>query len=507
MVNTLTIKEKKTLPQVSLSTFRKEVITDFMQMTLLFLVSVYAVYYGPTLFNYLYFLGLLFLFWKSDKDYFWYGFYFIIINTPVFLFFETSSGASNRLPLYSLAGGLSFSVYDLFTFTALAKVVAKGKRKPFYLTRSLRFLLVYFLLVSIPLSFIIGSGESSFVNTFRPYFYYTLLISFYFLVDDVEDLYRFGYLMVPYVFLTLFDQLYLLMNGELLIAVINPETVREVVDNTITGGIRAYFSCFLLIFYAFLFALQLRSAPRYELFSGLAYLVIFVSLTTFVLSATRAYLMMPLAVLIMYFVVSSQGVTDMIKFTVFGAILGIIFFSLNLISFDYFLENIWPRFEAFFGTLLGSGSLAKFDTVQSRLSEDLPHILEGIEFSPIIGAGFSGIFREYANNDLGFLNTILLFGFVGFGFFIYFLVILFKKLSQWVHHAMADRSSSTILNSIRMVFVGIILGYATTYDFFTVRQVERIFFVAIILASAEIAIHQIQTTTDKSFFHPKNHKP
>lgn len=472
--------------------FGKIVFDDFLQMTLCFGGAVFAVYYAPSLVNYLYFLGLLVLFWRSERDYFWFGFYFIIINTPAFLFFESSAEATRRLPLYSLTGGLSFSVFDLFVLVSLAKVIFNGKMKGFVLSKPLRFILIYFALVSLPITFLIGNSDSSFLNNFRPYFYYTVLLSFYFLIHDTEDLYKFGYLLVPYVFFTLFDQLFLLTQGKLLIAIINPETVRTIVNNTVTDDARAYFSGFLLIFYAFLFALQLRANPKHEVFSGLAYAVIGGALATFLLSATRSYLMIPLAVLGMYVIYSRQGVSDAVKLGFSVVLFGIIFFSFNIISFDFFLKSIWPRFEAFFMTVLGGGNLAEFDTVQSRINEDLPNIMAGISYSPFIGTGFSDVFRNYVNNDLGFVNTILIFGLVGFGLFINFIVMLFRQLNQWVKHPWADINSRVIVNTTRMALVGILLGYATTFDFFTVRQIDRIFFVSILLASAEVAIDSIK---------------
>ena len=56
-----------------------------------------------------------------------------------------------------------------------------------------------------------------------------------------------------------------------------------------------------------------------------------------------------------------------------------------------------------------------------------------------------------------------------------------------------------------MVFFGILLGYATTYDFFTVRQIERIYFIAIIIATSEVAVHQIHKRMNH-FFKLKNSK-
>ena len=484
--------------------FQKTVMTDFLQMTLCFAGAVYAVYYAPSLFNYLYFLAIPVLFWRSKHDYFWFAFYFIIINTPAFLFFESSGEATRRLPLYSLTGGISFSVLDVFVLASLAKVAAKGKMKDFVISKPLRFVLVYFALVSIPMTFILGMENSSFFNNFRPYFYYAVLVSFYFLIDDTEDLFKFGYLMVPYVFFTLFDQLFLLTQDTLLISLINPETIRSIVNNTVTNDARAYFSGFLLVFYAFFFALQLRSNPKYELFSGLAYAVIGTALATFLLSATRVYLMIPLAVFGMYVLLGRKGGSDVMRLSVFVTLFAIVFFSLNIISFDFFLKSIWPRFEAFFLVILGGGNLAEFDTVQNRIDEDLPSIIEGIFHSPLVGTGFSGVFRQYENNDLGFVNTILIFGVVGFTLFINFFVMLFRQLNTWVKRSGTNINARTILNTTRMAMVGILLGYATTYDFFTVRQIERIYFVSILLASTEIAVRSIKNQKTNFLNNPKN---
>jgi hypothetical protein len=475
-----------TLEEAGSTSFLKEAGQDFIGMTLIFLGAIGAVYYAPPVVNMLYFLFMLVLFFRSEKDYFWFAFFFILINTPAFLFYETSASAVHRLPLYRLAGGISLSVFDLFVLASIAKVVVKQKQKPFQVSKPLRFLLLYFALVSIPVTFMLGPG--GFFNTFRPYFYYAVLITFYFLVDDVRDIYKFGYLLVPYVFFTLFDQLFLLTQGKLLISIINPETLRYVVENTITGGVRAYFSGFLLVFYAFLFGLQMRAQPRYELFSGFSYLVIFSCLLAFVISATRIYLLIPLVVLIMYFFFSSKGGGDFFRLFISATLFLVIFFSLDLISFDYFLTSIWPRFEAFFSLILSGGSITQFDTVQSRLATDLPHIMRGVEQSPIIGTGFSAVFREHENNDLGFINTILIFGLVGFLIFINFILMLIIKLRSWSNRT--DGSKKVIIKTVWMAMFGVLLGYATTFDFFTVRQIDRIFFIAILLATAEIAIFQ-----------------
>jgi hypothetical protein len=119
---TLQIAGKVGSQQFEKSTFSKEVMQDLLQIIAAFAGSVVAVYYAPSIVNPLYFLGIVVLFWRSKHNYFWFMFFFIIINTPANLFFETSAGAAKRLPLYNFLPGLSLSVFDLFILVSLAKV-------------------------------------------------------------------------------------------------------------------------------------------------------------------------------------------------------------------------------------------------------------------------------------------------------------------------------------------------------------------------------------------------
>lgn len=507
MNTTVEIEQPALRQPIRLPAMRKSILQDFLQMTVCIAGALYAVYYGPSFFNYLYFLVLLGIFWRSKHNYFWFAFFFILINTPANLFFETSAMAARRLPLYSFLPGLSFSVFDLFILLGIAKVYyfKKYLGKSFTVSHSAKFLLFYVFLVSIPISFIIGFEGSltGFFNNFRPYFYYTLVIPFFFLIDEPGDIYKLGYLTVPYVLVTLFDQLYLLTTGNMLATLVNPETARFVVTNTITGGARAYFTGYLLLFYAFYFGLQLRMNRKYEVVSGFGYIVIILTFTAFILSATRSYLMMPLMALLGYLLYSKKAAPDLIKLSLVTLVFALIFFSLNLISWESFIKGIWPRFEAFFTVIFGGGDLQKFDTVGSRLETDLPELWEAIQYSPLVGAGFSGWFRKYINDDLGFLNSVLILGWVGFAFLLNFLIFFLKDVSRWAAKKYADKDSRVILKSVAIIFFGVLLGYATTYDFFTVMQVERIYFISVLIGSAEVATQNIKNRR-KQFFNHKN---
>ncbi len=507
MESTIQISQPAVEQQVNISAFRKAVTSDFVQIVAAFIGAIAAVYYAPKAVNYLYFLVILALFWRTKKDYFYFGFFFILVNSPGNLFFETSAAAVKRLPLYTFLPGMSFSVFDLLILISVAKIYyfKLGQGKKFQLTRSAKFLLFYFVLVSLPMTFIIGfeGTNQGFLNNFRPYAYYMIVFCFYMLVDKTEDLYKMGYLFTPFLLFTLFDQLFLLTTGKLFVSIINPETVRYIVKNTVTGGARAYFSGFLLMFYGFLFGLQLRMNRKYEVISGIGYLIIIFALSIFVLSATRSYLMMPLMTIFAFIFYSKKAAPDLIKLALVTVLFAIIFFSLNLISWDMFMKGIWPRFQVFFDVIFGSSEtgLQEFDTVGSRLDSDLPELLEGISLSPILGAGFSGHFRNYINDDLGFLNSILVFGIVGFLLVLTFLFSFLINVNKWIKKRFALEDEQVILKSVAMVFFGIFLGYATTYDYFTVMHTYRIYFISLLLGSAEVAAHNIKERRNHFFKH------
>lgn len=507
MDSTLQISPPDLSRNINTTAFKKAIVQDFLQIVVCFAGAVFAVYYAPKAVNYLYFLVILGIFWRSKKDYFWFAFFFILVNTPANMFFETSAGAIKRLPLYSIVPGISFSVFDLFILVSILKIYyfKIGQGKKFLLTRSAKFLLFYVVLVSLPMTFIIGfkSSDPGFLNNFRPYAYYFIVYTFFMLIDKTEDLYKMGYLFAPFLVLTLFDQLFLLTTGKLFISIINPDTVRYIVENTITGGARAYFSGFLLMFYAFLFGLQLRMNRKYEVVSGIGYLIIIFALTIFVLSATRSYLLMPLMTFFGYMFYSKKAAPDLVKLSLAAFVFAVIFFSLDLISWESFMKGIWPRFQAFFDIIFGESKsgLQNFDTVGSRLESDLPDLLEGISLSPLLGAGWSGHFRRYINDDLGFLNSILVLGAVGFLFILNFFIFFLKDVNKWIKNRFAGEDEKAVLKSVAMVFFGILLGYATTYDYFTVMHTYRIFFISILLGSAEVAAHNIKENRKNFFKH------
>ena len=201
--------------------FKKQVGIDMLQMIGLFLASVYFVYFSSPLLRDLAFLIPLFLFWRSKKNYFWFAYFFILVNAPIGIFGNYYFAAEYRLPIYSVLPSMGFWVADLFVILALIKAILRGEKKEIVLAKPLKLLLVYLILITLPLTFIFGTDVATFANSLRSIFYYSVVISFFWLTNEIQDIYKFGYLLLPFAVLVVYDQLYTVMNGHHIISQID----------------------------------------------------------------------------------------------------------------------------------------------------------------------------------------------------------------------------------------------------------------------------------------------
>ena len=71
----------------------KVLAKDILGIIILFLLSILFVYKIGGYFKGIFFLFLLYLSFRSTKDYFWFAFFFVLINTPAFFFAQASLDA------------------------------------------------------------------------------------------------------------------------------------------------------------------------------------------------------------------------------------------------------------------------------------------------------------------------------------------------------------------------------------------------------------------------------
>ena len=102
--------------------------TDVSRIIILFLFSAFVIYFLQPFLARVYFILLVFGFWYSKKDYFWFAFIFLLIEQPAGFFSGGTASDLQRLPLYTVASGVSFAFYEIFILVAFLKALVKGKK-------------------------------------------------------------------------------------------------------------------------------------------------------------------------------------------------------------------------------------------------------------------------------------------------------------------------------------------------------------------------------------------
>ncbi|MEN8121835.1 MAG: hypothetical protein ABFS35_15900 [Bacteroidota bacterium] len=464
--------------------FKKGVIVDTVQMIGLFLASVIAVYKTNQTIRDLFFLIPLVLAFRSKKDYFWFAYFFILVSAPASFFVNRYQAAMFRLPFYAIIPKFSLSPIDIFLFISIFKAIRTTVKIKFQLNKPLEFFLFYIIFVSIPVSFLLGTQLKPFINTMRSFFFFGIIFSYLRLINSKEEILKFGYLLFPFSILIIFDQLYVINMGSRLISVFDPSMLGVFVRNSMSGDIRAVVQGILIVFYTLIFGFQISNNKKYEIFPGFSTIAILLPIGSFFLSATRSWMVIGVIAILGYIVLSAKGVKFAVQMGAIGAFLIIGLFASGFIEKD-FIDNINRRYFEL-GEMATSGNLRQ-GTFAGRIDEDIPKVLKGVAYSPVMGVGMSRYMKRYYSNDVGFMNTILIYGFVGFPVFLFFLfryVFLLNKFRQNQDYNLTEKG---IFISLILGFAGIIAGYFFTWDFFSFYP-EKVFFVSIVFATGDLVL-------------------
>ncbi len=471
---------------LSWSIFRREFFKDLALLLVLFLLSFLFVYFLPQSFSKLFFLGLLFLFFFSKKNYFWFAYFFILVEGPGYLFADFSGQSQYRLPLYSFLPGFSFTPLDFFVILALLKAILGGKRTELRLRKPLILISLYVIFSFVTTSFIFGTSIEILAWNLRWVFYYTIIISFSYLVTKRDEIYRFMLLIFPSVFFILFTQIYFITTGVEFINLFNPG-FRGVALNLLTGELRPLMGGVLLGFFSFIFSLVLLENKDYKQSKWYLYILVVVSFFSIFISATRVWFVMFLFILGGYMLVSNKKVRSSANIVFISFLIVAILVSSGLISRDFLVQSSWGRVSQVFD--IARGDVSSVDTASRRFYTQMPIILNIIKQNPFIGYGLSNVTKRYYNNNLGFVNTILMFGFFGFFLFIYFFIKYFVMIQTATKRLTNNNPFRTPLKVMAIAWAGILIGYFSTWDFFA-YYFQKTFFVSILIAITELFVRE-----------------
>lgn len=467
--------------------FKRIVFKESLQILFLIAFTILVIYGLPKIFGIFLVLTIAGLFWFSKKNYFWFAYFFIIICSPGSFFSEGGlADAPYRLPLFSFGSGFSFSTHDVFMILAFVKAIFKGNKYHYFLTKPLLLILFYiFFLLFVSIIFLSTSG-STLSDLLRLTSFYSLFISFPYLVHKKSEIHKFIYLTFPIVFFIFFTSVYFFVSGEHFLYLFNPESLRELKLGTGGGGrYGIYGGGHMLLLFTFIFSLILILEPGKKqkiylfIIAAMSYLSIF-------LTATRIWFVVYTLILLVFLKISK-------KRFVFWAFAGSIFFVFTILQLSPRIyvgaEKSWQRISTIF--TLGQEDSDATRSIEVKVETDMPRILEGIKQNPVTGWGYSDRYMMYGSNDVGNWNLIFQIGFLGFLLFIY----LWKSYLSLVNRArkMMNKSDPNrkIYNLLTATFIGLLIAHFTTHQVFGLTmQNYHNYFLALYIFYSEFFVRQ-----------------
>lgn len=463
---------------------------------LLFWLSVLFVYKFPIGLDKLFFAILLFIFWFSKVDYFWFAFFIIISFYPGSFFIETSGDAVRRLPIYSIIPKASFSIFDIFMIISVFKALIKGRKLRIKDVLNIKYGIIFIIYMFVITAFHGVSLKTFVALPLRGIFFYTFFYSFPALVFNKKHTYLFLYMFFPFVFNELFSQVYLLSTGSNLVHEFYSGAKSLVVIDKLMGeNIRAIADGHSIVVLSFIFALALMGNSDKYSSKGYLSLIIIVSFLSMILSATRQSMIMLTFMFMLYMIFVNKVKPGMMFQLLFIGI--VTFFIIDTLN----LFNISKIINASFDRLTGAvhfsqGSIEAEDTLDYRLSVRLPVILENIRGSIFLGYGFSDKFFQYNDGHLGgVLLGVLQMGTIGYSVLTLFIAFIFLKSIQYVKRFGENNTTTAFIKSFLIGMSGYFLLnlFINPTIIFNIRAQPQEFFILMVLVSQFIKFGRMES--------------
>ncbi len=446
----------------------------------LFLTLVFS-YYVPKIVTQLYYISLLFVFWNSKKNYYWFAFVLFLYFAPGGLFKAYELTQGKGIAFYNIASGVTFNFFDLFAVTALLKAMTKKRKNiPFLFLKELNpiFILAFVVLV---FSEIYGTKVKTTIALIRFWMPVTFIYSIPRLFNSKNEFFRFLYLILPSAYLIFIFQIMLALFHTNILALLTGNTEFNDIYGTIIKGdnvIRATNFFTENILTNIIFSLMMLFTKN-KLFSK-KYLqsIVVISILSIIISATRQWMFSVLFGVVYYFIFISK---KRLIFFIRGVL-----FLLLLISMVFSIPPMKRLVTASFGRfetleIISKEGVQTESSANMRFNVRLPYALNKIAKSPVFGLGFTnefiltpryikGIQFTSPSGDMhtGNFNLLANIGIVGFLVFIVFWVRVIRKMLKGIKKSSPKYKMAI---QIMLMFYWIFLMvHFISYQFFGLTQ-------------------------------------
>jgi hypothetical protein len=470
--------------------FIKNGISEFIELLFYLIVAFILVYFIPVRLNRLLFLLVLPIVWFSKKDYLWIAFFFILMEMPGGLFSGGLRDDSYRLPVYTLAPGISFALHELYIMVILAKSIfvkriASGYSPPFF-RKELKLLLWLFLALILisPLS---GMSMDSMSNVFKLSVSLTLFYSVFRLINSEENFIKFLKIMFPFAFIALALQIYGLINGEQLIALVKPGVKVAQGSYNIAGNNNSSIRPIEMahaMFITFTGSLFLLISKRHNLARQYLVFVNLISFLVILMTGTRSWFIAFCIGYLAFFFLAGKKTPKLILNSL-GIVIIVLLLIWGITIINSQVRNAFSRIatveQVLGGDITGGGTISRYDV-------RAPRVMEGFYSSTIIlGAGFSNHFYEYADGHVGYHNILLNAGIAGSFLFLYFTIIVLRRPFS-ISRKFKNINKPVLKISIIPLVIMLIINTGTQTIGFTPDGVNRIILMIFTLLTIDISL-------------------
>ena len=403
----------------------KRINKDFIQLLLLVVVSIFVVYFTSGIVARLFFLVLLPFVWFSKRDYFWFAFFFLLLNQPGGLFSGGDLMDEKRLPLYKLGPGLSLMITDLYFLLIFVKAFVN--RNLFMNKLKLEFgaLLALFILLFF-ISFGYGFSINSIAQTIRVAINCTLFYSVLFIFRDLGLFTLFLRGVFPFVFFAVGLQIFGLTFKAQPIEFLKAGSIRNLYEGFEFGLDERPIEMVGVVFASFCGTLLFLTLNKGYRFFSERYLFIInlTGLLSMILSGTRSWTVGFFAAWLFFLLISKGRVIKYFSQGIFIVILLLGVFTLVPVL-NKQLVSAWERITTVTKLVEGDtslgGSARRYQDYAPKLLNDFSNT------NPFFGAGFSDFYYSNANIHVGYHNILLHSGIIGVLFHIWFYFRIFKR--------------------------------------------------------------------------------
>jgi hypothetical protein len=479
---------------------------EHLRLFTIFLLSAISVYFTPPLIQRLFFLCILALYFWSKKSYFWISLFFLLMSTPAGFFSGQLYSDTQRLPIYSLGKGFSFSFFDLFYITTIVKILFnKRQYRGYYFKKSLLIVIIYGIFL-ILFSIMLGIIPTDMVSIIR---YVILPIIFFLLAPQLiinETQYiNLVKLILPYVFLSFIGQLYEISYGKYLISIVKTgystiastgaavaegsNEVARIFDAWMLNTFSLFISCFLLI------QRDKRFSPTYLI------IIISINFTICYSSATRGIFLTYLVIIItfIYIILFNSTIHKHYLKYIFIAT-GVILVGIIIVLNSFVIRTQLLRSTQRLSTinLIIHGDVT---TVKLRVEERIPKLLRKFEESPYIGWGFSSEGLRYQDGHVGIHNMLREGGVLEIIFFIFFLTEINLGLYLCGKNRNLMRRERYAFNFAIIAICSLLIMHSSSSQFFGyfigAQPNEKWLFLTFILVGLNIYYYKSKSLREK----------